>query len=262
MSSLGGVLESLFAGDDGAGPSVRAEASHRRDEVLVAEAQEKFAAVLQHTPRAARAVIPVLASVTTGAMRLRGGPDTPTGPTGPSTLRMWFQPNFKGRVDRIWDRDGASQHLATVVGPFTRFGHPAWKRSYDCERQVSLRRPWGWWAPSPHDLQQLFWRPTIRQLLEGVALEDPAEGEVAGRPVIRAGGRPRPQGTSLPWPQMPPFGADRYEVAFDRQYGYVLALDAQLDGRPFSSVHVTTVRYGEPIDEQVFDPVRSRNPPI
>jgi hypothetical protein len=61
---------------------------------------------------------------------------------------------------------------------------------------------------------------------------------------------------------MPPFGADRYEVAFDRQYGYVLALDAQLDGRPFSSVHVTTVRYGEPIDEQVFDPVRSRNPPI
>jgi hypothetical protein len=260
MSSFGSVLESLFAGSDEDLPTVVAEAIQQHDPVVATQAQEAAVERFRRggpggaaIPRAVGALAPVIGAVTGAMFKLRGGSQTPPGPRGDSALRFWIEPGVRARVDRLWDHDGQPEHLATVIGPLVDFGRAAWKRTYDCERRCWLKRAWGW-APSENDLERLFWRPRLRQVLDSLAIEDPVDDVVAGRPVLRVGARHRPGGAAMLWPHWLPFGADRYELVFDTQFGFMLLLDAQLNGQSFASVRVINIVYGMTINEDVFHP--------
>jgi hypothetical protein len=49
-----------------------------------------------------------------------------------------------------------------------------------------------------------------------------------------------------------PFGAESYELAFDREFGSLLAFRGRADGAVYEDVAVTEITYGGPIDEGLF----------
>ena len=54
------------------------------------------------------------------------------------------------------------------------------------------------------------------------------------------------------WPHWLPFGADRYELAFDREFGSMLAFSALTAGRVYEATTVAEISYGDPIDERLL----------
>ena len=54
------------------------------------------------------------------------------------------------------------------------------------------------------------------------------------------------------WPHWLPFGAESYELAFDREFGSLLAFRGRADGAVYEDVAVTEITYGGPIDEGLF----------
>jgi hypothetical protein len=49
-------------------------------------------------------------------------------------------------------------------------------------------------------------------------------------------------------------GADRYELAIDRERGVILRAEAQLEGYPFRVVEVKSAIFDQPIEPRVFEP--------
>jgi hypothetical protein len=71
--------------------------------------------------------------------------------------------------------------------------------------------------------------------------------------VVRALRR-RPDGL---WPHWLPFGAESYQLSFDREFGSLLEFRAWADGLVYESVVVTEITYGAQIDPRLLSGDRS-----
>jgi hypothetical protein len=114
-----------------------------------------------------------------------------------------------------------------------------------------LRHPRGW-APDSNDLERLFWPPQLRSIVSCLSLDELGGGSIAERPVVRVRARPRPE--AILWPQWLPVGADEYLLAFDVEWGSLLFFEGRRRGQVLGSVEVTSVTFGEPIDDGIFVP--------
>jgi len=79
-----------------------------------------------------------------------------------------------------------------------------------------------------------------------------ADTEVAGRHAVMVDATPRSgeeAGFAL---HLLGTGADRYELAIDRERGVILRAEAQLDGEPFRFVEVTSAAFDDPIESLAF----------
>jgi hypothetical protein len=160
-------------------------------------------------------------------------------PDAESELTLWLDASGRARAERSWESaDGPRLVSVMTVGWGTGGIGPIWGRP-------SPRA-----MPTAIDVERLFDRGLLREIVAGLDLERVRDDDVAGRPVtvVRAVRR-RPE--SL-WPEWLPFGADRYELGFDREYGTLLAYTAFAGDTPYEEATATRVVYGEPIDPAIL----------
>jgi hypothetical protein len=108
-----------------------------------------------------------------------------------------------------------------------------------------------WPNPAADDVDRLFSHKQLRDVIACLTLKTLRKDELAGRPVlvVRAARR-QPWGL---WPHWLPYGADDYELAFDREHGHLLGLQARASGAVYEDVAVTRITYGAPIDRRLLD---------
>jgi hypothetical protein len=158
-----------------------------------------------------------------------------------SELTVWLDPSGRARAERTWRAPGGPQRLVSVMttGSGRRGIGPLGGR-------LTLRD-----GPTAVDVERLFDRGLLRDVAAGLDLERVRDDEVAGRPVtVVRGVRRRPESLL---PEVLPFGADGYELTFDREYGTLLAYKAYERDTPYVEVTATRVVYGEPIDPSLLD---------
>jgi hypothetical protein len=148
------------------------------------------------------------------------------------------------RLERTWQTNGARHRLAAVG----EMGFPRAEATsgYSGPSGWPQGQPARWPAPTVNDVGRLFSHGLLREIVACLELETLREDAVAGRPVVVVQAvRRRPNGL---WPHWLPFGADRYELSFDRKFGSLLAFQGCGDGSVYESVAVTDITYGAPID--------------
>ena len=253
MSGLGDVLEVIFAKRDTA-VDVHAVVRERRDGEVAQRTAERFVKSLprQSLPLMVKVMmVPALAASAWWWLgdRVRREPDQPV-PPGESELTVWLDASGRARVERSWPTTGGTERLIGVV----QTGGPAdWPRGPMVE--PGWRREPGragrWPTPSAADVERLFSHQQLREVIACLTLETLREDEAAGRPVlvVRAMRR-KPLGL---WPHWLPFGADDYELAFDREHGHLLGFQAHAGGAVYADIAVTEITYGAPIDQRLLD---------
>lgn len=101
---------------------------------------------------------------------------------------------------------------------------------------------------------QIMRNPT--PLLSSLRFQPTGRSEVAGRPTISARGIPRPQDARRRPPAFELYelgaGADYYELEIDRQLGFLLAVTAIRDEKPFHKITTLVVAFDQPIPEDTF----------
>jgi hypothetical protein len=171
-------------------------------------------------------------------------------PAHDSELTVWLDASGRARLERTWLADSAP-HRLTAVG---EMGFPPRGRDgrlFEPEWSWPRGQPARWPAPTVNDIERLFSHGLLREIVACLELETLREDEVAERPVVvLQGARRRPDGL---WPHWLPFGADKYELSFDREFGSLLAFRAYADGSVYESVAVTEITYGAPIDQRLLD---------
>jgi hypothetical protein len=253
MSTLGDVLELIYAGPDAA-VTVHATIDERRDEAVarrVADAAHADRARVQDMPFMIRVmIVPAIALAFGRSLgeRLRRSPALPS-PGPESQLQIWVDATGRARIERSWEGPDGHEELTTITatgrtaaGPFGDGpSDPAWS---------PIGRPLRWPLPTAIDAERHFDHGLLRQIVAALELRAPRDDEVAGRPVVVADAtRRRPEAL---WPQWLPFGAEGYELAFDCEHGDLLAYRAQADGAAYESATVTGITYGEPIDPDLL----------
>jgi hypothetical protein len=158
-----------------------------------------------------------------------------------SELTVWLDASGRARAERSWESPQGPQRLVSVmttgwgtggIGPLSG--------------RLESRS-----QPSAVDVERLFDRGLLREVAAGLDLERVRDDDVAGRPVTVVRGVRR--GPESLWPEWLPFGADGYELGFDREYGTLLAYKAYEGDTPYVEVTATRVVYGEPIDRTLLD---------
>jgi hypothetical protein len=126
------------------------------------------------------------------------------------------------------------------------------QRLFEPEWSGPRGRPARWPAPCVNDVERIFSHGLLREIIACLQLEMLREDVLAGRPVVVVRAvRRRPDGL---WPHWLPFGAESYQLSFDREFGSLLAFRAYADGSVYESVAVTEITYGAPIDQHLLDP--------
>jgi hypothetical protein len=254
MSSLGDVLELIFARPDPA-VSVHAVVHEQRDREVADRVGEQFIKDqpgLRSVPKIVWIMsIPALAVATWKSLgekvrRRRSVSE----PGGDSELTVWLDASGRARVERTWQTNGGRQRL-TAVGAigFPRRGGD--ERLVEPEWSGPRGQTARWPAPTVNDVERLFSHGLLRDIVACLELTTPREDEIAGRPVVVVQAtRRRPD---VLWPHWLPFGADSYELSFDREFGSLLAFRACADDYVYESVGVTEIAYGAPIDQRLLD---------
>lgn len=182
--------------------------------------------------------------------RFRYQPSVPE-PARESELTIWLDTSGRARVDRAWDAHGGRERLTTVV----TMGFPLRgrdERLFEPEWSGPPGRPARWPVPSVNDVERVFSHGLLREIIACLQLEMLREDVLAGRPVVVVRAvRRRPDGL---WPHWLPFGAESYQLSFDREFGSLLAFRGYADGSVYESVAVTEITYGAPIDQHLLDP--------
>jgi hypothetical protein len=254
VSSLGEVLELIFARPD-RGVSVHAVLHEQRDREIAKRVGEQFMKE-QPSLRSAPKIVwlmtaPALAVATGMSLveKIRRPPPVPE-PGRESELTIWLDASGRARLERTWDTHGGQQRLTNVVA----MEFPPRVRDH---RLVELEwpglrgQPGRWPTPTANDVERLFSHGLLREIVACLELETLRDDEVAGRPVVVAQAvRRRPDGL---WPHWLPFGAETYELSFDRDFGSLLAFRARADGSVYESVDLTEITYGAPIDQRLLD---------
>jgi len=258
VSSLGDVLELIFARLD-PGVSVYAVVHEQHDREVAERVGEQFMKDhpgLGSVPKIVWLMAaPVMAVETARSLvgKIRHPLRLPE-PARHSELTVWLDASGRARLERTWQTPGGRQRLTSVVV----MGLPAWGRD---ERPLGPRlagargQPERWPAPTVNDVERLFSHGLLREIVACLELETPHEGEVAGRPVVVVRAlRRRPDGL---WPHWLPFGAESYQLSFDREFGSLLEFRAWADGSVYESVVVTEITYGAQIDPRLLSGDRS-----
>ena len=253
MSALGDVLEVIFAEGDVA-LDVHAVVRERWDHAEARRVAESFfeSQPRQPAPLFVKAMmVPALAVSAWWWLgdKLRRDRGSPV-PPGESELTVWLAASGRARIERSWPTTGGTERLVAVVqtgntsdwppGPMVE---PGWPKE---------RGRAGWWpTPGVVDVERLFSHRQLREVIACLTLETLREDELAGRPVLVVRARRRePNGL---WPHWLPFGADDYELALDREHGYLLGFRARAGGSVYEDVVVTEITYGAPIDRRLLD---------
>jgi hypothetical protein len=245
VGGVGDLLEAVFSGPDPR--PLHAVVHERCDRATAERVGEAFARARppDGIPLSAKLVmIPfaVLVSLPTlvGTKLRRKGPE----PGDESDLTVWLDSSGRARAERSWESPSGPQRRVSVmtVGSGTGGLPPI---------AGSLRRPPHWPAPTEADVERLFGRGLLREILAGLDLEPVGDGEVAGRPVavVRAVRR----GPDSLWPHWLAFGADSYQLGVDREYGTLLSVKAFDGDTPYEEITVTGIDYGRPVDPALLD---------
>jgi hypothetical protein len=243
VDGVGELLDVIFSGPDPR--PVHAVVRERRDPEAarrVVEAFGKAQGGRGDVPRvvwvamhalAAVAWLPAMVADRVRRTRPEPGPD--------SELALWLEPSGRARAERSWESADGRQRVVSVmtVGWGKSAIGPLWGR-LDSRAQ-----------PRAVDVERLFDRGLLREMVAGLDLVRIRDDEVAGRPVtvVRAVRR-RPESLQPEWL---PFGADRYELSFDREYGTLLAYAAFDGDASYEQATAIRVVYGEPIDPAILD---------
>jgi hypothetical protein len=252
VSHLGDVLELLFAGPD---PTVAVHAviDERHDAAVAERAATRLTGEMKHgvgrnAPVAVKVMmVPALASalaVAAGvevADRLRRRPRPAPRGTGESRLELWLGPTGRVRMERAYaGPDGPATATATVTIEGARSGSGDGLGGWPEPGGSSGR----WPVPVAADVERHFAHQLLRRIVAGLELREAGAGEVAGRPVVVV--RATRRGAEGPWPHWLPFGADGYELRFDREYSDLLAYRATFEGEAVESATVASITYGDP----------------
>lgn len=90
-------------------------------------------------------------------------------------------------------------------------------------------------------------------VLAGLRLERAGEVEVAGRPALLVHGTPRSREREAAFALFQlGFGADAYELAFDRERGVMLRTTSLLDGLPLTATEVLEIAFDEEFPPETF----------
>jgi hypothetical protein len=256
VSSLGDVLELIFGPDPAI--SVHAIADERFDHDVGEAVSERFLGE-QPTLRYPRtvwlmaapavAIATVAGTARTIVEKVRRRPPEPE-PVQESRLAVWLGTTGRARIERTWDTATGPELRTTVA----TVGIPVGAidgRLVEPGLSASLWQEPRWPAPGATDVERLFSHATLREIVVGLELERPREDELAGRPVVVVEASRR-QPHDL-WPHWLPFGAEHYELSFDREFGSLLAFRAFAGGASYESVTVTEITYGALIDQRMFD---------
>ena len=153
-------------------------------------------------------------------------------------VRAWFeQPN------RVREERDEAGHRYVAVADGLRWWQrlPAW---------ATMSAEGDGWATGQagHTLRPLLdpW-----PVVAGLELSLEAPTEVAGREAVVVGATARPH-PHLGGPEPLAHGADRHELAFDRERGVLLRTRSFLDGEPFSAVEILDVAFDNPLPIGVF----------
>ena len=224
VSSLGDVLELIFATPD-PGVSVHAVVHEQHDREVAERVGEQFMKDhpgLGPVPKVVWLMAaPVMAVETARSLveKIRHPRRLPE-PAHHSELTVWLDASGRARLERTWQTPGGRQRLTSVVvmglPPWGRDGRPLGPRLAGAARAT------GTMAGSDRQRRGAPVLPwLLREIVACLELETPHEGEVAGRPVVVVRAlRRRPDGLGPHWL---PFGAESYELSFDREFGSLLA---------------------------------------
>ena len=242
MSSLGDVLELTFGRPSAEGVAVHAVAREWQDEAVAERVAECFRRTRRKLPmpwlvRVQMIVVaPLMAVDAVRRLVARIGPGRESPP--PETqLTLSLGAGGRARVERSWTTaaGGVERRVAIVrLGDDTAWTPDA--------------RGGPWPTPTTTDVDRLFDRRLLLEILASLYLESTGEDEVAGRPVVVA--RAERRGHQGPWPHWLPYGADDYELRLDREHGHLLGFRARADGHEYAGLEVTEITYG-------FDPART-----
>jgi hypothetical protein len=254
VSSLGDVLELIFARPDPA-VSVHAVVHEQRDREVADRVGEQFMKDqpgLRSVPKIVWLMsVPALAAATWKSLveKVRR-PRSLAEPARDSELTVWLDASGRARLERTWQTPGGRQRLTAVVATGFPPGGRG-KRLFEPEWSGPRGQTARWPAPSANDVERLFSHGLLREIVACLELETLREDEVAGRPVVVVqAARRRPDRL---WPHWLPFGAEKYELNFDREFGSLLAFRAYADGCVYESVAVTEITFGAPIDQRLLD---------
>ena len=248
------MLELIFARPDAA-VSVHAVVHEQRDREVAERVGEQFVKDqpgLRSVPKIVWLMsVPALAVATWKSLveKVRHPRSVPE-PARDSELTVWLGASGRARLERTWQTHAGRQRLTAVVamefppgGRDDRLFEPEWSGP----RGQTAR----WPAPSANDVERLFSHGLLREIVACLELETLRDDEVAGRPVVVVqAARRRPDGL---WPHWLPFGAEKYELSFDREFGSMLAFRAYADGSVYESVAVTEITFGARIDQDLLD---------
>jgi hypothetical protein len=244
VAGLGEVLEVIFARPDAA-VAMHAVVHERRDPAVARRAYKHSAKQLPDSasPTWIRVMTaPLLALEGLGriAEKVRREPQEPV---SESELAIWLDASGRVRLERTWSSPEGAEQVATVV---TTMGDELGLR----EAWRIRRDPQARYQPTAIDARRLFDRELLRETVSCLVLEAPHEGEVAGRQVVLVDGVLRQP--YWRWPHALPFGAERYELAFDCEFGSLLAFRARAEDSVYEEVAVTEITYGGPVDQHLL----------
>jgi hypothetical protein len=248
VDGIGALLDVIFHGPDPR--PVHAVLRERRDAQASRRVAEAFGEAeangrgdvsrLLWYPMVVVGVVVSLPFMAIDTLRRRLRPKK-TEPGPDSELTVWLDTSGRARAERSWESPAGPQRLVSVMTTGWGTGGIGPLRG--------LLTPQG--TPAAVDVERLFDRGLLREVAAGLDLERVRDDEVAGRAVTVVRGVRRRPASLLP--ELLPFGADGYELSFDREYGTLLAYKAYEGDTPYVEVTATRVVYGEPIDRSLLD---------
>jgi hypothetical protein len=247
MSGVGDLLELVFATPD---PTVSVHAVVREecDRDVARQVRDRFMKT-EGKPTVPKGVwllaAPVFAlgAVDWAVDKVRRQPRRPQ-PERVSELTVWLAPSGRARLERAWEGLDGHHRLTTLASLDDTFSDGGMPRFWPVRLDKEAVH---WPTPNANDVDRLFSRKLLRQILAALDLDVIGEDEVAGRPVVAVRAVRRRSEPSL-WPHWLPFGADDYELRFDRQFAHLLAIQGRADGNVYEEILVTEITYGAPID--------------
>jgi hypothetical protein len=186
-----------------------------------------------------------------GDVQMYAPMDGPVPETSESVTRVWLAPPDRVREER----EEGGRHSVAVRRGRRWWHHDPVNGTISNEDDLEVRSGVG---------QEVAWLLEPAALVSGLRLTDVRQVRSAGRPALRALGRPRRTAGFRAWiPMRPDFdGADEVIIDVDAEHGMLLRLEARLGGEPYSVRAVLEVAFGEDLAEETFKLQRPAGEPV
>lgn len=171
----------------------------------------------------------------------------PPQPDVEQTLKVWFAPPHKVRIERVVNGYKGRVEQLTVQNETHTWdrdheGHvEAGERDDDHPRRS---------AANCIDVERHFGDSQLREFIQDLSLEAVGTTTCAGRSCVRVRAAPR---NGVFWPHWISFGGATYELHLDPERGVALALLAFTAGGELCETHtVKEIAFDEPLDDALF----------